>query len=909
MNFTTDRIESFAALGRVFQELTANFASTAIEDEQVRRQILQLLQQETGRLTAINWLVFDPGTQEIGSVGEDWKFTGQAEQALNPVKSQYYSFTLDGKTGKMVYKLTNPQAVSNLAESSPYEFAVAGKKLNCKPGNIQCGGKCQNGKLNCFHGMTPAQKKTAQAAAKAAKKAAATVSSTPKKAALSAPKGGKKAKVATPAPASAATKPTLDPAIKTNDKALSSGRQDLVNRVGQKLVEDAEKNTHKILNDKNVDIFVRVGSSDTLEKILGDRFKGAVELGITNHQIPHLQDKDYTVARKRVETLNGYDKNAKPEDRPISGYFGSSDLKGASHADVSQAYGSIAVKLKPEVKERSTLTGADSFKSGIPSPLNPDGTPPPPSAASIASLTRHGYDLDKLPSGYPSFYKDKTVHQGQLQTASKAKDVNDLVKAGAPTGNAYIEAQIHGKLKPSDIAELHFSPTGTSDRPNAAIASWAKTNGVKIFTNGKEEDLDKLIAPSTKTRAQEVGEHLEKGDYAKVMDYADDVAKRAKVLEQKAPGVADHHLAAIYADAGYDAKPKVVSETDITNEWKNNGGTLMIRGLGAGPKGRTQFFDEFKSGDYFAGFGIYGNGTYVSHAGQPPNNADAKDAWNAIGTRNKYITQNGVTLRMALPKDANVIKQSDLAKEVVKAQNDMDAWGQAERQKIRAANATSASTPTLSGADKAKVTQQENIIRGVLASAFKPKASVKMHSTGGLLDPVTGNSLPSFAYKASLPPSTKGGKSWEAKDFVIHERLMNNASFSAKFALTDTSGNVVSLHKTKADAAKAAIDEQIKKQAFEKANVTQPPGLATLSSTGQKKLADFDARFQRMKDVVFGDTGQDTSGRYATLRGYDAIQLNKSYEPDRFMNLLNRSKVMIQSNELDYKTGLKKVAG
>jgi hypothetical protein len=167
-------IPIFAQLGRAVLE-SADFAEAAlVEDPNVIDQVLGLLQQAAGKLSRLNWLMFDPGTQPIGEEGEDWVFKGQAAQALSVVKSQYYAFTINGKTGQMVYKLTNPVAAAQFSETEEaYEFAAAtGKKLNCASGNIQCGGKCQNGKLNCFHSMTPAQKKAAGAAAKTAKEVA-----------------------------------------------------------------------------------------------------------------------------------------------------------------------------------------------------------------------------------------------------------------------------------------------------------------------------------------------------------------------------------------------------------------------------------------------------------------------------------------------------------------------------------------------------------------------------------------------------------------------------------------------------------------------------------------------------------------------------------------------------------------
>jgi hypothetical protein len=889
-----NRVKAFAALGKAWKQYSfVSFAQASqVTDPKVISQVKSLLEQEIGKLTAVTQLTID----------DKGTFEGEASQVVNLRLTQRYAFKIETASGQMSYKLINAKEASNFADSTA-DFAT--KKLNCKPGNIQCGGKCQNGNLNCYHGMTPAQKKAAQAAAKLAKQSVSTTQkpAAPPPSVASTPATKKtssrsvKAKSTAP-PTTPPTPPTVSSAIKTNTKELNAKRNELIQRVGQKTVEDAEKNVQRILNDKDTNVYVRVSSSDTLEKILGSNFKTSAELGIDTHTIPNLKG-GYQAARNRVEakTMGYAVKGTAPGDRPIYGYIGGKDLNGASHADVAQAYGSIAVKLKSDVKDRSTFTGCDSFKSGIASEMAHQGTPPPPNAASLASMTRHGYDLDKLPGHYPSYMSSTAGQKSQLTDAAKAKNIDDLAPKLAPTGNHYVEAQVHGGVKPEDIAELHFSPKGASDRPNAAIATWAKANGVKLYTNGKEEDLDKLIAPPKKTKAQEVNDAIEKGDFHAVIDYAADVDKRAKARTEHG----DHHLSELYADAGYDAKPKVVSEQDITNEWKNNGGTLMVRGLDPGSKGRTQYFDEFKSGDYFAGFGIYGNGTYVSHAGQPPKDADAKDAWNAIGTRNSYISSNGVTLRMALPKDVNVTTQSAIGKETRKVQKDMDNWAAKERAKIKAASIVP--VQQLSSTDRAKVKAAETAVRADLTTNYKLKPNLTYN-----------NNLPdlpgefTFNYQVRIPSINKKTHKSIDPGVILHER--HNAPSGNRFVIALPNGTIVSEHKTRKDAAQAAVDHYIAERAHQDAGIKRPSASAALTPAGQKQLADFDKKFNQMKDVIFGDIGRsDCSGRFAVIRGYDAIKLNKSYEPDRFMNLLNRSKVLIQGNELDYNTGVQKVAG
>jgi hypothetical protein len=132
-------------------------------------------------------------------------------------------------------------------------------------------------------------------------------------------------------------------------------------------------------------VFVKVGGNDTLARILGDRFKNSVELG-SDADVPGLTEP-YQVVRKRVEKdLMGYKEDRDPTDRPIYAYFGSSNLKSSTHADVA-AFGEVTLKLKSDVKRRATFTGADSFKSGVASEVGN------PNAASMVQSTKHGKEI------------------------------------------------------------------------------------------------------------------------------------------------------------------------------------------------------------------------------------------------------------------------------------------------------------------------------------------------------------------------------------------------------------------------------------------------------------------------------------------------------------------------------------
>jgi len=73
----------------------------------------------------------------------------------------------------------------------------------------------------------------------------------------------------------------------------------------------------------------------------------------------------------------------------------------------------------------------------------------------------------------------------------------------------------------------------------------------------------------------------------------------------------DKTLASLYHDQGFDGKPDVVSEDEL-NAAVANGDREFYRGTMEGSG--TQFSDAFKDGEYYAGYGGYGNGTYMAYS-------------------------------------------------------------------------------------------------------------------------------------------------------------------------------------------------------------------------------------------------------------------------------------------------------
>jgi hypothetical protein len=120
----------------------------------------------------------------------------------------------------------------------------------------------------------------------------------------------------------------------------------------------------------------------------------------------------------------------------------------------------------------------------------------------------------------------------------------------------------------------------------------------------------------------------------------------------------DQTLAAIYTAQGFHAKPQVVDQDEFDGMAQRGEIVPLYRGvqsLRSDPDEATadQIADDFRNGDiHYAGFGVYGNGTYAS-----PSAHMAYDYGKTTSTRDGHL------LRMALRPDARVVDFEQLRAE------------------------------------------------------------------------------------------------------------------------------------------------------------------------------------------------------------------------------------------------------
>jgi len=167
---------------------------------------------------------------------------------------------------------------------------------------------------------------------------------------------------------------------------------------------------------KDTGLFVRVKPS-ALQKILdGGRFKSQFETNKSGGSVA----KD---SRDKLESgAFGFDEaKAGVENRPIYGYLSKDTHGDNTDADVSQ-YGNVAVELKPETRDRATMTYGDSL-----------------------AMTSGGHYESVIPQ--PVTHPDSRIYP--LYNGIDPLRPRDLA-------NEYMEAQVHGGVSTSDIKSVTF---------------------------------------------------------------------------------------------------------------------------------------------------------------------------------------------------------------------------------------------------------------------------------------------------------------------------------------------------------------------------------------------------------------------------------------------------------------------
>lgn len=209
-----------------------------------------------------------------------------------------------------------------------------------------------------------------------------------------------------------------DVEIKPRHEFISPAKSKAEEILGPKSVEYTRK-VQEHLNDKSTGIYVRV-PGDVLPQVVNDgRLKSQYESGTSS-------GKFSPTVRSHVESkLFSYPENFAESVRPIYGYVESDDVDH-SDAEISlQQYGEVLLRLKDDVKARATVTGGDSLNAST--------------REYIAPTPMSKFGPEAVFSGILNNYRE---------------GARGLGISGASYNESFIEAQIHGGVLLSDIAEV-----------------------------------------------------------------------------------------------------------------------------------------------------------------------------------------------------------------------------------------------------------------------------------------------------------------------------------------------------------------------------------------------------------------------------------------------------------------------
>ena len=153
-------------------------------------------------------------------------------------------------------------------------------------------------------------------------------------------------------------------------------------------------------------------------------------------------------------------------------------------------------------------------------------------------------------------------------------------------------------------SEILFSP-----KTKFKITEYRETDkGIEVFM--EEVGAGPLHSKDSVTSTQKLKTILDQDepDLEEFVKASRQLQLEAKNLREEEKG-GNALLKAAYKASGYDGLPGVVSKSELDSDPNL---TNALRRFGNSKEEFNQFFDNFKNGDYFAGNGIYGDGTYIA---------------------------------------------------------------------------------------------------------------------------------------------------------------------------------------------------------------------------------------------------------------------------------------------------------
>ncbi len=304
--------------------------------------------------------------------------------------------------------------------------------------------------------------------------------------------------------------------------------------------------------------------------------------------------------------------------------------------------------------------------------------PPPPSYTPKPLPGTETPETAPPPSYTPKPLKGTTPRVARPKVARQT--VPKAVPKAIPLSKQQVLGLVQGAMKAATPVNIKSAIDGLMSLKLAEMRQVLAATGSKGKGKSKS-DLAKLVesaiqkpqaAPQAPAAQAASGKRLTKPSDSKV--FADYIKSDEDVnsLYLNSAGGQDKFMAKVNKETGFDAKPTVVSKEELDAHIAA-GGHEMFRGVGRdfGDPNHTkhaQYVDQFKGGDFFAGLGGYGNGTYAAvQKKDDPHRAGYRMARQYAGDND-----NGM-MRMSVKKDAKTIAYTDVADAIKKDQARLDA--------------------------------------------------------------------------------------------------------------------------------------------------------------------------------------------------------------------------------------------
>lgn len=144
-----------------------------------------------------------------------------------------------------------------------------------------------------------------------------------------------------------------------------------------------------------------------------------------------------------------------------------------------------------------------------------------------------------------------------------------------------------------------------------------------------------------------------------------------KLVDSDVVGIGDYRLSAAYRVKGYNADPMVIDPDEFDALVAKGEGVAVYRGVNSARGiSAAEFINDYKYGNHYAGFGVFGNGTYTS---------------TKFETAIRYANGNtDNVVEMLIPKNANFISQIELREKATALRKALDDVIAAGREKAKA---------------------------------------------------------------------------------------------------------------------------------------------------------------------------------------------------------------------------------